>query len=46
MYSLTVYTASKMHEKFAFQKIRMKPTHMIMKSYAESSTSNRLNFIM
>ena len=31
--SLTVCTMSKMHEKLAFQKIRIKPTHIVIKSY-------------
>ena len=41
-----VYTMSKMHEKFDFQKIRMKSTHVVIKSYTLLTISNCLNFII
>ena len=37
---LTIYTMSKVHEKFAFQKIRRKPTHIVIKSYTLPTISN------
>ena len=37
---------SKMHEKFAFQKIKMKPTQIAIKSYILSTISKRFKFLM
>ena len=37
---------SKVHENFAFQKIRMKPRHIVIKSYKLPTISKSLNFIM
>ena len=41
-----VYTMSKVHKKFAFQEIRTKSTHIVIKSYKLPTISNRLNFTM
>ena len=41
-----VYTISKVHEKFAFQKIKTKLTHFVIKSYTLPTISNHSNFIM
>ena len=41
-----VYTMSKVHKKFAFQEIRTKSTHIVIKSYKSPTISNRLNFTM
>ena len=49
--SLTVYAMSNawevfFHGKFVFQKIRMKPRYIVIKSFALPTVSNCLNFIM
>ena len=43
---LMVYTMSKVHEKFALQKIKTKLTHIVIKSYTLPTISNHSNFIM
>ena len=43
---LTVYTMSKVHEKFVFQKIRMKPRHIVIKNYTLQTISKCLNLII
>ena len=37
---------SKVHGKFPFQKIKTKPTHIVIKSYTLRTILNRLNFII
>ena len=37
---------SKVHEKFALQKIKTKLTHIVIKSYTLPTISNHSNFIM
>ena len=43
---VTVYVMSKVLEKFASQKIRTKPKHIVIKSYTSPTISNRLNYII
>ena len=43
---LKAHTLSKRHEKFAFKKIRTKPTQIAIKSCTLPTISNRLNFVI
>ena len=43
---LIVYTMSKVHENVVFQKIRVKPRHIVIKSFTLPTISNCLKFMM